>query len=698
MVAGVYIVKNKPIDALIANIRESSLNYTQTASTENNTEDDDIVAVGSFISLICPVGQCRIKIPAKSKSCKHAQCFDLFSFLELNKSLYPMKCPVCSIIIDSVDKLIVDLKFEKALESIPEKFTQFYINHDGTFDLSLLEKQSENSTNESICPTPNSKKRKNVFEIIDSDSESFPEDIDDKKLVLASIHKSKQLKTSHLEESVSLNIIQNESTLSANSDQPVIESNNFIDLTLDSPDSPDSTSTSHNGGADRSLLPTGNSLENITGISNLGINTTANITNIIRNVGEDVQNTARITVQPLEMHNNLDINYNINHLLPAQPNNFNNIVVASNRNSGPSINTGANASGSLSALNRPLNTMPLYSRESLNGRTRVPVNFNLIPTSNNITTQTSTRPYENIINFDARTNAGVGGTTSTSIRNLISVNTSGGNLHQNQTTFIYHQSQLNNSSEQQAQVNTSGSVNTFNDLNSRIPVERLVSRELNINTLNPSSDLNVPLNSNNNTRSTAARNYGTAYSANLSVNNRDSNMGLNSNPNVDRVLGDKNSVLPSVQYTLQNVNKGPDLQTNLQKSSGNVGKEQNYGDLYSLDAAEDLLDDEEVLNTILCSNNFINNDLAGSIFFDYEEEQSLDVQSGVQNSVQGGAKSGGLCSTESRDSGIGYNNNVGLIRVDKGTNSEFNIEQNIEVDEELLAQLDKVEREHFPNL
>nr|VZI30167.1 unnamed protein product [Spirometra erinaceieuropaei] len=48
------------------------------------------------VSLLCPLALTRIEIPVRSVNCDHLQCFDLSSYLTINKKRPRWSCPVCS--------------------------------------------------------------------------------------------------------------------------------------------------------------------------------------------------------------------------------------------------------------------------------------------------------------------------------------------------------------------------------------------------------------------------------------------------------------------------------------------------------------------------------------------------------------------------------------------------------------------------
>lgn len=47
------------------------------------------------VSLMCPITFKRITLPARGHDCKHIQCFDLESYLQLNCERGSWRCPVC---------------------------------------------------------------------------------------------------------------------------------------------------------------------------------------------------------------------------------------------------------------------------------------------------------------------------------------------------------------------------------------------------------------------------------------------------------------------------------------------------------------------------------------------------------------------------------------------------------------------------
>lgn len=44
---------------------------------------------------MCPITFKRITLPARGHDCKHIQCFDLESYLQMNCERGSWRCPVC---------------------------------------------------------------------------------------------------------------------------------------------------------------------------------------------------------------------------------------------------------------------------------------------------------------------------------------------------------------------------------------------------------------------------------------------------------------------------------------------------------------------------------------------------------------------------------------------------------------------------
>ncbi|KAJ1566783.1 SUMO ligase siz1, partial [Cladochytrium tenue] len=96
----VQLFKPTPINEIASSIKLSSTldqaEVIQQLGLRQSEADEDLVATSQSISLKDPVTQCRISLPARGRSCRHPQCFDLSSYLQLNRTHPTWICPVCS--------------------------------------------------------------------------------------------------------------------------------------------------------------------------------------------------------------------------------------------------------------------------------------------------------------------------------------------------------------------------------------------------------------------------------------------------------------------------------------------------------------------------------------------------------------------------------------------------------------------------
>lgn len=61
-------------------------------------EDDDVIAGASRVTMQCPLSHRRVSTPVRSERCRHVECFDLDSYLQLARSTrFPRwQCPKCN--------------------------------------------------------------------------------------------------------------------------------------------------------------------------------------------------------------------------------------------------------------------------------------------------------------------------------------------------------------------------------------------------------------------------------------------------------------------------------------------------------------------------------------------------------------------------------------------------------------------------
>uniref|UniRef100_A0A671PWU0 Zinc finger MIZ domain-containing protein 1-like n=1 Tax=Sinocyclocheilus anshuiensis TaxID=1608454 RepID=A0A671PWU0_9TELE len=74
-------------------------NFSSVAVSSGNATlngEDGVEQTAIKVSLKCPITFRRIQLPARGHDCKHVQCFDLESYLQLNCERGTWRCPVCN--------------------------------------------------------------------------------------------------------------------------------------------------------------------------------------------------------------------------------------------------------------------------------------------------------------------------------------------------------------------------------------------------------------------------------------------------------------------------------------------------------------------------------------------------------------------------------------------------------------------------
>lgn len=101
-------------------------------------EEDDLVEMQEVITLKCPLTYSKLKYPAKSLYCKHIQCFDALSFLQLQEQTPTWSCPICQKNI-TVKTLAIDDYLYEVIKATKDSDEAIEINHDGTWNLKTLD-------------------------------------------------------------------------------------------------------------------------------------------------------------------------------------------------------------------------------------------------------------------------------------------------------------------------------------------------------------------------------------------------------------------------------------------------------------------------------------------------------------------------------------------------------------------------------
>ncbi|KAM0607573.1 hypothetical protein ACHAO3_007608 [Verticillium nonalfalfae] len=94
----VYLCKTTSVQDLAARIEHGKKIPEASVISEIRKEaaDTDIVTTSQVLSLKCPLSYMRLAIPCRSYVCKHIQCFDATSYLQLQEQGPQWLCPICN--------------------------------------------------------------------------------------------------------------------------------------------------------------------------------------------------------------------------------------------------------------------------------------------------------------------------------------------------------------------------------------------------------------------------------------------------------------------------------------------------------------------------------------------------------------------------------------------------------------------------
>lgn len=99
--------------------REPYSNQTeQDNDSDIEIEDLGLMTTRHRVSLICPITQSLIAVPAKSTHCSHLTSFDLKAFLQMNERRLQWTCPICKKSA-AFDSLRIDERLQKILSKVP---------------------------------------------------------------------------------------------------------------------------------------------------------------------------------------------------------------------------------------------------------------------------------------------------------------------------------------------------------------------------------------------------------------------------------------------------------------------------------------------------------------------------------------------------------------------------------------------------
>ncbi|KAI8636232.1 PINIT domain-containing protein [Parasitella parasitica] len=132
-IASVYLVERTPVAQLIQIMKEKRLMTKEEVleKLQQTQEEDEIIMESETLSIKDPLAFTRIRIPTRSRGCKHLQCFDANVFLTMNEQTPTWSCPVCFRRIEDWEELFVDEYFMEMLQNTPKHIDSVRVEPNG---------------------------------------------------------------------------------------------------------------------------------------------------------------------------------------------------------------------------------------------------------------------------------------------------------------------------------------------------------------------------------------------------------------------------------------------------------------------------------------------------------------------------------------------------------------------------------------
>ncbi|XP_050426954.1 E3 SUMO-protein ligase PIAS1-like [Adelges cooleyi] len=180
-ILGINLVEKLSPDVLLKRLSEKGARSTE--ETKNDiiqklAEIDPELSTTSYrVSIVCPLSQMRMKIPAKSIKCDHLQCFDASTFILMNEKKPKWICPTCNNTCLFDDIRIQSYFLEIVTSpSLPDTCKEIEIIADGTWRVFDKKNKTENTE------TAARKKPRTSVYIYDSDDNKSDKSNGDSKI------------------------------------------------------------------------------------------------------------------------------------------------------------------------------------------------------------------------------------------------------------------------------------------------------------------------------------------------------------------------------------------------------------------------------------------------------------------------------------------------------------------------------------
>ncbi|KAL1481523.1 hypothetical protein MTO96_034409 [Rhipicephalus appendiculatus] len=137
-VVGVFLVRKKTAATILRELQEREAPSTVTTREHikkkvlERASGGDIAVTSFHVSLTCPLSKKRMSVPCRAHGCKHVQCFDAESYLQVNETRPTWLCPVCNRRAGFFS-LFVDKLFKQIVERAPADCESVVFRKDGSW-------------------------------------------------------------------------------------------------------------------------------------------------------------------------------------------------------------------------------------------------------------------------------------------------------------------------------------------------------------------------------------------------------------------------------------------------------------------------------------------------------------------------------------------------------------------------------------
>lgn len=180
-VVGIWLVMKLTSDDLLDRLKKKGTRdpaYTRQLIVDKLNDNDAEVATTSLkVSVSCPLGKMRMKVPCRPQTCNHLQCFDASTFLQMNERKPTWNCPVC----DSkalYSDLLIDGYFQEVLASkdLPSDENEIILDQDGTWKPVPKEDKEQTANHEAAAAKKQAAEENDIdcIDLSDDDELSNP--------------------------------------------------------------------------------------------------------------------------------------------------------------------------------------------------------------------------------------------------------------------------------------------------------------------------------------------------------------------------------------------------------------------------------------------------------------------------------------------------------------------------------------------